>query len=331
MSGRDIIQAQLKSGDLKQVYLFFGEEEFLKEYYFDELKKNLCREPLEFNFALFEGDKIAWTQVDEAIDAPPLMAEKKLVTVRDSGIFKSHDAAADAYWKQRLDDLPEYVCVVFYEKQAKKNTALYKAVKKHGEVLEFPYLKENELLGWVVRGCQKQGLKIDRAAAKHLIRVCDGSMSNIKRELEKLFSYCNAVITKSDIDKIAAKMPQARVFEMINAIMKKDGHSVFMHLGELKTLKESPFLALALLCTSFERILHAKLLAEQGAHRSEIATQLGVPPFFVNDYTAAARCFSKPFLRQAICECAEIDFAVKQGKIDVWLAIEQFLAQCVAA
>ncbi len=330
-AGLGNLKAQLKSGTLRQIYLFFGEEDYLKEYYFGELKKKVLADgPSEFNFVLFEGGKIMWEQVDEALAAPPLMADKKLLLIRESGIFKTADVSARAYWERCLADLPEYVCVVFYEKEVDKRGALYKTVAQNGEAVECAYVEGVELYNWVLRGCRSAGLQIDRGAAEYLIAACDGGMNNLKQELGKLFSYCSGSITRADIDRVVTKMPQARVFEMINAIMKKDGHTVFLRLGELKTLKESPFMVLSLLCGSFSRILHAKLLCEEGSPHAQVASALGIPPFFVKDYTAAAHCFDKAFLRRAVCACAEIDFAVKQGKVEAWLAVEQFLAECVS-
>ena len=148
-------------------------------------------------------------------------------------------------------------------------------------------------------------------------------------ELEKLFGYCSGKITKQDIDRIVTKMPQSRVFEMINAMLRRDGRAVFRQLSELVTLKESPFMVMALLCTNFERIYYAKLLLEEGAPPNVIASAIKVSPYFVRDYTAAAGKFSKEFLRRAVCEIAEMDLAVKQGEVDAWLAVEQFLARSI--
>lgn len=88
-------------------------------------------------------------------------------------------------------------------------------------------------------------------------------------------------------------------------------------------------MVMALLCTNFERIYHAKLLLEEGTPPNLIASAVGVPPYFVRDYTTAAGKFEKRFLRRAICEIAEMDLAVKQGEVDAWLAVEQFLARCM--
>ena len=331
-TGLKNLKASLKDGAFKQLYLFFGEEDFLKEYYFGELKKSIIADsPPEFNYAVFEGTITDFSAIDAAMESPPWMAERKLILVRGTGVAKSPNAEARAYWEVRLKDLPDYVTLVFYESEADRRGIIYKTAAKLGDAVECAPLEGTELVNWVGRGCRQEGFAIGRSEIDYLIRSCDGGMNNIKRELEKLFHYCIGSITKADIDRIVTKLPQARVFEMLNAMLRGDGRAVFAQLGELVTLKESPFMVLALLCTNFERIYHAKVLLEEGTPPNAIASAIGVSPYFVRDYTGAAAKFTKPFLRRALCEIAEIDLAVKQGEVDAWLAVEQFLARCMAA
>lgn len=331
-TGLKNLKASLKSGAFKPLYLFFGEEDFLKEYYFGELKERILADgPAEFNYVVFEGAVTDFSAIDAAMEAPPWMAERKLIVVRATGAAKSPNADTRAYWEARLKDLPDYVTLVFYEAEADRRGIVYKTAAKIGGAVECAPLEGTELVNWVARGCRQEGFTIGRSEIDYLIRSCDGGMNNLKRELEKLFHYCSASITKTDIDRIVTKLPQARVFEMLNAMLRGDGRAVFAQLRELVTLKESPFMVMALLCTNFERIYHAKVLLEEGTPPNAIASAIGVSPYFVRDYTGAADKFEKAFLRRALCELAEMDLAVKQGEVDAWLAVEQFLARSIAA
>lgn len=90
-------------------------------------------------------------------------------------------------------------------------------------------------------------------------------------------------------------MPQSRVFEMINAMLRRDARAVFEQLDALKTLKESAFMVLALLLTNFERILHTKILLARSEPHGNIAAKIKVPPYFVRDYVGAAQRSDKAF------------------------------------
>ena len=325
------LREHIRNDRLGNIYLLFGEEDYLISYYFEEIKKRVLSDGLpEFNYNLFEGTRIDWGEVAESVEALPMMSEKRLVAVRDSGIFKTAAESVKSFWQERVKDIPPYAHIVFVEREVDKRGVLYKAIAAAGEAVECAFLDGAELSNWVARGCREAGKEIGPKEVAYLIRSCDAGMNNIKRELEKLFAYCESRINIQDIDKVVTKMPQNRVFEMINGIMEKDAASVFGKLEELKTLKESAFRVLGLICTNFERIFHAKLLCERGTPHNMVAAAIKVPPYYVRDYVDAANRFGKPFLREAICRCAQIDYDVKQGKCGDWLAIEQFLAGCMA-
>ena len=53
-------------------------------------------------------------------------------------------------------------------------------------------------------------------------------------------------------------------------------------------------------------------------------------PYFVRDYINAASVFDKKFLRYALKSIAKLDYDIKQGRIDEWIGLENFLAKCMA-
>ena len=75
------LKAQLKSGMLMGVYIFCGEENFLKRHYMGEVRAAILTEPAfdAFNRMVFEGEKVDFARLSEAVKAPPMMAERKLV------------------------------------------------------------------------------------------------------------------------------------------------------------------------------------------------------------------------------------------------------------
>ena len=154
-------------------------------------------------------------------------------------------------------------------------------------------------------------------------------MHAIMRELEKLFAYGEETITMKDIDRMVTKLPQSRVFEMIDCMMKRDAEGVFSLLEQAKTLKESPFMILENLTGYFSKILYTRILMQDGASPTEVAAKIKVPPFFVKDYISYAKRFSHDFLTDAICKINAIDYDIKRGKARDWLSIEQFFADCI--
>ena len=106
------LKADIKSNTPERLYLFYGEEAYLREHYLDVMRKLVVGDQMpEFNLIEFEGE-IGADVLAEAIDSYPAMSDRKLVIVRDFDIFKVNEQ----YRKQleeMLSDLPDYCCLIF--------------------------------------------------------------------------------------------------------------------------------------------------------------------------------------------------------------------------
>ena len=80
--------------DIAQVYLYFGEENYKKRIYKDKLK-NAVVGGNEINYAYFEGTGIDFGAVYDSVVTMPFFADKRLVIVENSGVFKSRRKKKD--------------------------------------------------------------------------------------------------------------------------------------------------------------------------------------------------------------------------------------------
>ena len=91
------LKAALKTGDVGNFYVFFGEEAFLKEHYWRMLEKKLLDGPAaEFNFHRFNAETLSPQALSEAVDAMPMMAERTLIRVDDVDFFQAGGGRAGA-------------------------------------------------------------------------------------------------------------------------------------------------------------------------------------------------------------------------------------------
>ena len=320
------LKKQLKDGRLGGLYLFFGEETFLKDYYIGKMMEAVPDMGFEdFNHITIEGGKDDPEALDNAIDAFPMMAEKKLVLIRASGMFKSPSEPVKRYLKKRLEQLPEDTVIVFDETAVDKRSATYKAVAKAGLAVEFAFLSETELVSWVIRTAAAAGRKIDKHTAAYLVSVCDPGLGNLSNELNKLFNAGCDPIGKSDIDRMVSKSLQVQVFDLTDCLMARDGRGAVQLLMNLKTVRESAFKLLYLLFSTFDKMLYAKVLDDEGEPYDTISRCLGVPPFIARKYISGAKGFGRQKLEELVIRVADTDLAIKQGKVDEWTALEQYV------
>jgi DNA polymerase-3 subunit delta len=329
------LKKQLKDGVLSPLYVFYGEEDFLREMYVDRVTACVPDGGFpEFNHIKLDGADVPFSEYDDAWESFPMMTDKKLIHIKDSGIFSSKRTTGGPsteekkdFWLEKFKRISNDTVVVFDESSVDKRSALYKAAVKAGTAVEFAYLSDADLVTWVVKQCLNAKKRMSKENAYYLITLCDSGLNNINNELQKLLDFCDEEIYKSDIDRVVSKSMQVIVFELTDAIMAGNTRKAMSTLTDLKTVRENAFTLLYLLFSSFEKMLHVKVMS--GVSRSEAASELGVAPFIAGKYIDGAKGFSEDALTWMVRRIAEIDLAVKEGRTEDWAALEQYVMECI--
>jgi len=107
------LRADLKAGTAGGVYIFHGEETYLRQDSVAKLRALLVPEGCEeFNYHPLEGKGLQVQALVEMAEAMPMMAENTLITVTDCDIFKLPADQRDRL-TEFLNDVPPYCCLVF--------------------------------------------------------------------------------------------------------------------------------------------------------------------------------------------------------------------------
>lgn len=270
------LKKSVADGDIKNLYLFYGEEEYLIKLYISQIKGKVIDNPSleDLNFAMF--DEFTQKGFTDAINTLPAFAEKKLIVYNQTGIFKEPGASKD-FLISELSDLPDYVTVIFREKSIdKKQKKLLAAVEKGGASVEFSYMTDAQLKSWVNIMINRLGKKMTVSNIEFLLRCTGSSMEVIENEVKKLCSYSkNEIISHEEIDEIVTKSTENRIFELSDAIIKKNSDKVFKILRELETLREEPIAICALIGSAMCSIYKVKSAAPQ----NRTPQKLGMKPY----------------------------------------------------
>ena len=208
VAGLKTFKKQLADKSLGTLYIFHGEEDYLREYYLDAMRDQLVPQGMEeFNLHTFEGDRATPQALDDAISALPMMSERSMVVVRDLDLF-SGDAKKKENLESLLTDLPEYVCVVFvydilpYKPDARQRMAKFLAA--NAQVVEFPRQEQGDLVAWIKRRFAALDHTVDTQLAEYLIFLCGNGMTGLISEIEKVGAYARErAVTRADIDAVA--------------------------------------------------------------------------------------------------------------------------------
>lgn len=318
----------LKTGEWKRVYLFYGEEAFLKRTYKKQVKQAVIGEEDSMNYNYFEGKDGADVKEIMAIaDTMPFFADRRLVIVENSGFFKG--AASEELCKF-VGNLPDTLVLLFIEDEVDKRGKLYKAVVAAGSAIEMGRQSESALIDWTVRKLAGEGRNITRADLELLLERTGNDMDNINNEISKLvaYTYGRNVITKDDIEALCTDRITGKIFEMVDAVSEKKQKRALALYSDLLQLKEHPLRILFMLARQFGKLLQVKELLEKNASKAQIAREAGIQPFVAGKYMAQAGRFAKGAILEALEECAVTEASIKTGVINEKLGVELLLIKC---
>lgn len=319
------LNEDLKTGQLKQIYLLFGEEGYLKRQYKNRLTSAMLPEGDTMNYACYEGKGIDLREVIDLAETMPFFADRRLIVFENTGFFKSGGTELADYMKT----LPETTSFLFVESEVDKRSKLYKTVKAKGRAVELGFQDEATLKRWVAGLVKKEKKQITEQTVVYFLNKTGTDMENITKELEKLYCYAleRDAITKADVDAVCVTQISNHIFDMVDAVSQKKQQRALELYYELLALKEPPMRILFLMIRQY-RILHqVKGLLKAGYGRKEIASQAGLHPFVAGKYMDLAKRFPTGELRAALEEGAELEQSVKTGKLADHLAVELFLVK----
>ncbi len=332
------LKKELRAKKLHNIYLFYGEEAYLREKYLHDLMALIPDGGFpEFNRVTFVNRSFTRDDVSDAVESFPMMSEKKLIYFNDSHLFITKDDAVakkpdedeKVFWKNILKSPPADTIIIFNETSVDKKSAIYKAVAKSGFVIEFSYMQERDLTEWTLKQCLDAKVKLKKENAQLLVSLCDSGLSNIKNELDKLFSYCKDEITRNDIERVVSKPLQYRIFDLTDGILNGSTLSVLTVLNDLKTQNEPSFGTLYLLYSTFNRILKAQALKSAGKTYAEITSELGCHRFVAEKSIGYAQKIPSQVLIQLVSRVSDIDMEIKEGTVSDRDALEKYVLDAV--
>lgn len=319
------IDNDIKMGQLKNVYLLYGTEGYLKRQYRDKLKHALVEPDDTMNFSAYEGKDINPKELIDLSETLPFFKEKRMILVENSGFFKNSCDDLAEYMSQ----VPESTCFVFVEEEVDKRSKLFKAASRAGSAVEFETPKEDMLIRWILGRIQREGKKITQSVMQLFLSKTGSDMENIDKELEKLICYTldKTEIAAADVEAICTGQTENKIFEMIDAISARNQKKALDLYYDLLALKEAPMRILFLIARQFQNLLLIKSMSAKGYPAVSIAKTAGMPSFAVQKNLRQAGAFKINQLKEAIEDCGQAEEDVKTGRMADQLAVELLIVK----
>ncbi len=325
------LKNQLKTG-LAPLYLFYGEEVFLRDYMTERLIRQAVPEDArDFNCLILTSDTISPDAVSDFFEAYPFMAERKLLYIKYANLCSAKSKDTDAY-RRLFSDIPPYVTVLLCEDTPDKRSTLYKALAKTAVICDFPYLDRSEVRHQAESKLSAANKDMRREDMDYLLDLCGPDLSNLRLQLEKLCAYTGRrqTITKDDIDKTIVPPLCNRVYDISEAVLSKNSAYALRLLSDLKKSGESGIRILSILGGYFSDLVRAYALLHESMSYSDMLQAMHLPPnrrFVADKLFKRAKTINGSVITFCLSACAKAESDIKNGFIPEWTALEMLVLQ----
>ena len=307
----DQILSDIHKKNFAPVYFLTGEE----PYFIDMISDTIENEALDeadraFNQIVVYGRDVDVETIANHARSFPMMGERMVVIVKEAQDVKELENF-EAY----LDAIPETTLLVFAYKYKKfdKRKTLAKKIDKKGVWFESKKLYDSNIPGWIQNYLKGEGYAITPKATQMLADFLGTDLHKVANELKKLTIALpkNKSIDDADVERNIGISKDFNVFELQNAIGNRDvlkANRIVNYFGD--NGKDNPLLVTAItLYGYFSKLI--KLHCTQDKSQGNLASVLGVNPYFVKDYITAARNYSPQVCIRNIAILREFDMKSK--------------------
>lgn len=282
------------------------------------------------------------TNIEELIpdlQTPAFGFEKKLLIVKNSGLFKKEGKKQTVklkelktkvfeYFSNNIEEIKESNVVVFVEEEAENND-LYKLINKQGIVCNFEKQAPAQIIKRLKAIFNAYKVNVDETTLKYLIECCGTGMQELINESRKLIEYAGegGNITNEDIDLLCIKEVNAVIFTLTDSLGRKDIKTSMETLKNLIYNKEPIQKILITLYNHFKKIYITKLALEQNRDIVEVLNLKPNQIFLVNKYKIQAKYFDTQDLKNILNELILLDKNSKIGLIDLNIGLESILSK----
>jgi len=309
----DQIISDLKNKIYKPIYFLSGDEPYFIDLITKYINDNVLTDAEKsFNQTVLYGKDTEIHTVINTAKRFPMMANYQVVIVKEAQNIKN------------IDDLIHYagnplkstLLVINYKyKSLDKRKKLYKAINENGILFNTKKLYDNEVPRWINTYLKNKNRTIDPGAGMLLTEYLGNDLSKIANELDKLIITLpdgEFNITNTHIERNIGISKDYNNFELNKALGQKNvlkANRIVNYFSHNQ--KDNPFtMTIAMLYSYFSKILTFHFIKNKSDKRN-VAASLKVNPFFVGDYSNAAKRYNPKKTVEIISLLREYDLKSK--------------------
>ena len=320
-------------------YYFFGENDFSK----DEAAKQLIQAVVDpatrdFNLEVRRGGDLDPSQLATLLSTPPMMAERRMVVIRDlAAMKKDARAQVDKYLARPSSSM--VVLLVAGGDAPKADKVLLQSTTG----VEFPALNEHQLEQWIGRQVGAAGATISERASRLLQAAVGNDLPQMATEIDKLLSFTQGkAIDEGAVKSVVGVREGETLPDFLDCIARRDGVGAVTLLPQILTQpKMNPVYLVMIITVHVLAIAWGRARRDEGVSAGvlereyygllkETGAGLTGRPWgdAIRAWTAALPRWSSEALDDAVDVLLATDYALKETRVSTE---EQVMASLVLA
>lgn len=327
----DEIEKLTSKGRLFPVYLIYGPEQYFIRLLVDKIA-GVYKAESGAEIERHSAVGLDAVSVVDGLKTLPMWSKGKLVIISDaSGLSEKSKNSLLGYFESASSS----TILIITASKFDGRTKFCKTAEKNGAVVEVKTIYENQVPFWINRECRAKGFTISQEAAHFMTGLVGTDLSAMSQAVEKIVLYIGdgkKLIELSDVETVLSDTSKKSIFDLTNAAGSKDLSIASDRLLNLLRNNESPVVVVNMLARHWRLLLKVKeLLEKRPVSERDMASRLGVHPFFLKDYVSQSKNFTKRNLVRGIKSLWRADVSVKSSRLPRETILDNLIVDMISS
>ena len=333
---------------VRSVYLVLGPEEYQRDEALHLLKSRVLTDGAAgFDYSEFTAKNAPVPEILQAANIYPMLSKRRLVLVEDVNNFEknreedgddSPKASKARKSESELDMLLEGLesisprsTVILTAMELDKRRKLYKFFQKNFCLCEFPKLRDAELQRWAETFVRKSDHSMSSSSIRRVVEMAGSDLRTLASEFEKLMLFAGEEknIPDSVIEDLVRTSRQQTIFNLTDAVGRRDRHGALKALDSLLGMGEHPLVVVTMLSRQCRQMLIAIEGVRQRKSPRDIASEAQIPPFKLDEFLGLARSADQSVVEKMFLRLAAMDRQLKSSSVDGRMLLEGLICEFI--
>lgn len=335
----DTLKKQIKSCEFSNLYLLYGNEGYLKQFYANQIcSKSVSPDFADFNLKKLDGKDTNLNEIYDCTTSFPMMDNYTCTLVKDFPLntYVGDRGKIDEELFTILADIPETSILVFWmdtievDEKNNKWSKIIKTFDESGACAKIDKRTRPALEKLLVTSAAKKDCTLSRNDAGYMINLVGEDMSTLQNELNKVCAYAGSgEITRKHIDETVIVSVEAKIFNLSRMIARGEADNAFETLSNLFKLREEPVMILSVLSKAFVDMYRVKATKEKGVSYTALAdcfpSAYKGKTFILDNAARDGASYSITQLRNALNILSDTDRRLKSTNEDGRTVLEELI------